>query len=39
MVNQFGLTRASTKGNTLLQYFGLDNSCDGIAERNTDKWG
>jgi SAM-dependent methyltransferase len=31
---------ASTKGNTLLQYFGLDNSLiDGIAERSTYKWG
>ncbi len=31
---------ASTKGNTLLQYFGLDNTIiDGIAERNIDKWG
>lgn len=31
---------ASTKGNTLLQYFGLDNSMiDGIAEKNIDKWG
>ena len=31
---------ASTKGNTLLQYFGLDNTMiDGIAERNPDKWG
>ena len=31
---------ASTKGNTLLQYFGLDNTLiDGIAERSTYKWG
>jgi NDP-4-keto-2,6-dideoxyhexose 3-C-methyltransferase len=31
---------ASTKGNTLLQYFGLNNTMiDGIAERNIDKWG
>lgn len=31
---------ASTKGNTLLQYFGLDNSLiDGIAERSVFKWG
>lgn len=31
---------ASTKGNTLLQYFGLDNSLiDGIAERSIYKWG
>lgn len=31
---------ASTKGNTLLQYFGLDNSIiDGIAERSMHKWG
>lgn len=31
---------ASTKGNTLLQYFGLDNSLiDGIAERNLQKIG
>ena len=31
---------ASTKGNTLLQYFGLDNNLiDGIAERSVYKWG
>jgi len=31
---------ASTKGNTLLQYFGLDNSViTAAAERNPDKWG
>lgn len=31
---------ASTKGNTLLQYFGLDNTLiDGIAERNPYKFG
>jgi NDP-4-keto-2,6-dideoxyhexose 3-C-methyltransferase len=31
---------ASTKGNTLLQYFGLDNSLiDGIAERSDYKFG
>ena len=31
---------ASTKGNTLLQWFGLDSSLiDGIAERNPDKFG
>lgn len=31
---------ASTKGNTLLQFFELDNTIiDGIAERNRDKWG
>jgi len=31
---------ASTKGNTLLQYFGLDRSLIvGAAERNPDKWG
>ena len=31
---------ASTKGNTLLQYFGLDNSLiDGIAERSPYKFG
>lgn len=31
---------ASTKGNTLLQYFGLDSSLIGAAaERNPDKWG
>lgn len=31
---------ASTKGNTLLQYFGLDNSLiDGIAERSLYKFG
>lgn len=31
---------ASTKGNTLLQYFGIDNTLiDGIAERSVYKWG
>jgi hypothetical protein len=31
---------ASTKGNTLLQFFGLDSSLiDGIAERQEQKWG
>ena len=31
---------ASTKGNTMLQYFGLDNSViKAAAERNPDKWG
>jgi len=31
---------ASTKGNTLLQYFGLNNSLiDGIADRSHYKWG
>lgn len=31
---------ASTKGNTLLQYFGLDETLiDGIAERSPYKWG
>jgi len=31
---------ASTKGNTLLQYFGLDNKVvTAAAERNPDKWG
>lgn len=31
---------ASTKGNTLLQYFGLDSSViEAAAERNPDKWG
>lgn len=31
---------ASTKGNTLLQYFGLDNKLIvAAAERNPDKWG
>lgn len=31
---------ASTKGNTLLQFFGLDNSLiDGIADRSKFKWG
>lgn len=31
---------ASTKGNTLLQYFGLDNTLiDGIAEKSQEKWG
>jgi len=31
---------ASTKGNTLLQYYGLDNNLiTAAAERNPDKWG
>jgi hypothetical protein len=31
---------ASTKGNTMLQYFGLDNSMiKAAAERNPAKWG
>ncbi len=31
---------ASTKGNTLLQYFGLDHTCvTAIAERSHHKWG
>lgn len=31
---------ASTKGNTVLQYFGLDHTLiSGAAERNPDKWG
>jgi NDP-4-keto-2,6-dideoxyhexose 3-C-methyltransferase len=31
---------ASTKGNTILQYYGLDESLvSGAAERNPDKWG
>ena len=31
---------ASTKGNTLLQFFGLDHTLiDGIAERSPYKWG
>lgn len=31
---------ASTKGNTLMQYFGLNNNTiTAIAERNPDKWG
>ena len=31
---------ASTKGNTLLQWFGVDHSLlDGIAERSSAKWG
>ena len=31
---------ASTKGNTMLQYFDLDHSViDAAAERNPDKWG
>lgn len=31
---------ASTKGNTLLQYFKLDHTMiDGIAERSVEKWG
>lgn len=31
---------ASTKGNTFLQWFGLDHTLiDGIAERSIDKWG
>jgi len=30
---------ASTKGNTILQYYGLDdNLIDAIADRNPDKW-
>lgn len=35
-----GAYAASTKGNTLLQYFGLDHTLiDAIAERSTYKWG
>ncbi len=31
---------ASTKGNTILQYYGLDSSLiDGAAERSPEKWG
>jgi NDP-4-keto-2,6-dideoxyhexose 3-C-methyltransferase len=31
---------ASTKGNTMLQYFGLDHSMiTAASERNADKWG
>lgn len=31
---------ASTKGNTAIQWFGLDHTLiDGIAERSVDKWG
>ena len=31
---------ASTKRNTLLQYYGLDNALiEAIADRNPDKWG
>ncbi|MBI3550095.1 MAG: methyltransferase domain-containing protein [Elusimicrobia bacterium] len=31
---------ASTKGNTILQYFGLDNTViEGAAERSPEKWG
>lgn len=31
---------ASTKGNTLLQYFGINNTLiDSVAEKNTDKFG
>jgi hypothetical protein len=31
---------ASTKGNTILQYAGLDHSCiEAAADRNPDKWG
>jgi len=31
---------ASTKGNTLLQYYGLDNKLiEFVADRNPDKWG
>ena len=31
---------ASTKGNTLLQYFGLDNTLiDAVADRSSFKWG
>ena len=30
---------ASTKGNTILQYYGLDNTLiETIADRNSDKW-
>ena len=30
---------ASTKGNTILQYYGLDNNLiEAIADRNPDKW-
>ena len=30
---------ASTKGNTILQYYGLDNTLiETIADRNPDKW-
>jgi SAM-dependent methyltransferase len=36
----FAALGASTKGNTLLQYFGLDHTLiDGIAERSVYKWG
>ena len=35
-----GIYGASTKGNTLLQYFQLDNNIiDFAADRNPDKWG
>ena len=31
---------ASTKGNTLLQFYGLDNKeIEKVADRNFDKWG
>jgi ubiquinone/menaquinone biosynthesis C-methylase UbiE len=31
---------ASTKGNTLLQYYGIDNQLiEAVADRNPDKWG
>ena len=31
---------ASTKGNTLLQFYGLDNkTITAVADRNPDKWG
>ena len=31
---------ASTKGNTLLQFYGIDNKIiEKVADRNSDKWG
>lgn len=36
----FHVYGASTKGNTLLQYFGLDRRCiDAASERSPEKWG
>src|SRR6266852_5661531 len=39
-IKQVYVYGASTKGNTILQYFGLDNSLiEAAADRNPDKWG